>query len=108
MITYATYHASNPLPAFPPPRILHAVEPPTIGRMHRIADHEEDNAQRVISSAELLEALSKTEWRGAAMIAEKLKCAASTVCTKMAEYEIAEVTELRRVGRGGKYEWRLK
>ena len=108
MITYAAYIASNPLPYFPPMRIWHAVEPTAIGRIHRIADCSEDDAPRIIYTDELIAALSKTEWRGIATISEALKCNPSTVLSKMAEPEIADVTELRRVGRGGRYEWRLK
>ncbi len=108
MITHSAYHAEHPLPYFPPPRIHYAVEPNITGRVHRIADCAEDDAPRVVYSDELIAALSKSEWRGAAILSEALKCNPSTVISKMAEPEIAEVTEFRRVGRGGKYEWRLK
>ena len=108
MITHASYIAANPLPSFPPLRILHAVEPPTIGRVHLIAKPDDNATQRVVSVSDLVKALSKTEWRDTAYIADRLEVTAQTVVDRMARSEMVALTEWRRVGRGGRYEWRLK
>lgn len=108
MITHASYIAANPLPSFPPLRIHHAVEPTITGRVHLIAKPDDNATQRVVSVPELVGALSKTEWRDTAYIADRLEVTTQTVTDRMARAEMVALTERRRVGRGGKYEWRLK
>ena len=108
MITHYAYINAYPLPSFPPLRIHNAVEPTIAGRVHLIAKPEDNATQRVVSVSELVKALSKTEWSDTAYIADQLNVTAQTVVDRMARSEMVALTEWRRVGRGGRYEWRLK
>lgn len=108
MITHAAYHAANPLPRFPAPLwIERGHEPPIVGRVHRIAVPA-DAAPKILGAADYIAALSKTEWRTTAALAEALGVAAQTVVDRMARPEMVAVTEKRTVGSGGRYEWRLR
>ena len=109
METYAEYLSARQLPYFPAPlHIEYAVEPPLIGRIHRIAVHA-DAAPKIPSMQDYLGALSTTEWRCATQIAEAVGVASCTASEKMLRPEIVAVTECRRVrGKGRRFEWRLK
>ena len=109
MITHAAYLAEKPLPVFRAPlAIEYAVEPPAgIGRVHRIAVRA-DSAPKIVTTADLIAALNTTEFRGASHIAETLGVCPQTVGAKMNSAALANITERRISGRGGKYEWRLK
>ena len=78
------------------------------GRVHLIAKPDDNATQRVVSVSELVAALSKTEWRDTMYLADRLEVTTQTVVDRMARAEMVALTEWRRVGRGGRYEWRLK
>ena len=78
------------------------------GRVHLIAKQDDNSTQRVVSTAEYVAALSKTEWRDTAYLSDQLDVTAQTVVDRRARAEMVALTEWRRVGRGGRYEWRLK
>ena len=84
------------------------VEPTITGRVHLIAKQDDNATQRVVSVSELVAALSKTEWRDTMYISDRLEVTTQTITDRMARAEMVALTEWRRVGRGGRYEWRLK
>lgn len=108
MITHAAYHAAYPLPSMPAPLCIeYAVEPPIIeSRTHRIAKRA-DSAPKLVTHADYVAALSKTEWRDTATLSAELDVSAPTVKQRMLGPKLSAITEVRRTGRG-RYEWRLK
>ena len=108
MITYASYLAANPLPAFPAPlRIEYGVEPPVIERRtHRIAIRA-DSAPKLVSHDDYVAALSKTEWRDTAHLSVALDVSQPVAKARMLGPVMSAITEVRRVSKG-RYEWMLK
>ena len=77
------------------------------GRVHRIA-RPADSAPKLVSQAEYIAALSRTEWRSTAEISVALGVAPHVVKQRLMGVNMRPLVEVRTAGRGGRYEWRLK